>query len=136
MRLPPLPEKPPTDADLLQVAIALALWGIAVALAVLAAMPGARANDAGKGRIVLGFGAVPEMTFVSYAFFFRSLDHRYRDYVSYDQNGLFTADHRDFDDATEGGAVKILTLPAGDWARPTPAAGWTIADQVKFVSAN
>src|ERR1700685_178364 len=88
---------------------------MAVALAVLAAMPGARANDAGKGRIVLGFGAAPQMAFVSYAFFFRSMDHRYRDYVSYDQNGLFTADHRDFDDATENGAVKILTMPAGDW---------------------
>jgi hypothetical protein len=87
---------------------------IAVFAFMLAAMP-ARADDAGQGKIVLGFGAAPEMKFVSYAFFFRSADHRHRDYVSYDQNGLFTADRRDFDDATENGAVKILTMPAGDW---------------------
>lgn len=87
----------------------------AVIFTALAAAPACAADDADKGKVVLGLGAQPGTEFNLYQLKFRTRDGKHNDYITYGQHGFLVTDRRDFDDAGENGAVKILTMPAGDW---------------------
>lgn len=83
----------------------------AVAVCVALAVPAA-AND---GKVVLGLGAYPGTDYQEYMLNFRSLDGHHNDFTAYIQEAAFFTTHRDFDDASENGAVRILSLSPGDW---------------------
>jgi len=70
---------------------------------------------AAEGKVVLGFGASPGTFFQACQLQFQSVDGDHNDFIQYTQTSPFFGTHRDFDDANENGAVKILTLPAGNW---------------------
>src|SRR5580698_2511873 len=74
----------------------------------------ARASDM-DGKVVLGFGATPGTTFQEAQLLFRSVDGRHNDFTAYIQTSPLFGTSRDFDDAAENGAVKILSLSPGDW---------------------
>jgi opacity protein-like surface antigen len=88
-------------------------WLLAAVLLAVGIVP-AEAHDA-EGKVVLGFGAGPDTSFQACQLQFQSVDGEHSDFIQYTQTSPFFGTHRDFDDASENGAVKILTLPAGNW---------------------
>jgi hypothetical protein len=88
-------------------------WLLAAVL-MSAGIVSAHAQD-GEGKVILGFGAGPDASFQACQLQFHSEDGHHADFIQYTQSSPFFGTHRDFDDASENGAVKILTLPAGNW---------------------
>jgi hypothetical protein len=87
---------------------------ILAAILLAAGIASAHARDT-DGKVVLGFGASPGTNFQICQLLFQSADGEHSDFTAYIQTSPFFGTHRDFDDASENGAVKILSLPAGNW---------------------
>jgi hypothetical protein len=84
-----------------------------IAIAIALSISSAGASD--DGKVVLGFGASPGTSFQEVQLLFRSVDGRHNDFTAYIQTSPLFGTRRDFDDAFENGAVKILSLSPGDW---------------------
>ncbi len=87
---------------------------VATAFALALGIASAQASDS-DGKVILGFGASPGTTFQEVQLLFQSADGRHNDFTAYIQTSPFFGTRRDFDDASENGAVKILSLSPGDW---------------------
>jgi len=75
----------------------------------------ASANSGREGKVIVSLGMIPTANyrFVSLNFRMRSGEHR-EDFSYHRDDTIFSSD-RDYDDQSENGIVKILTLASGEW---------------------
>ena len=84
---------------------------------VLMSAPGqaASANDAGEGKVIISLGMIPTANYRFVYLNFRMRSGEHHDYFSYHRDDTIFSSERDFDDQSENGIVKILTLAPGEW---------------------
>jgi hypothetical protein len=69
---------------------------------------------ADTGKIIMSFAGTNWHEFQSWRFDFRSLDGKHTDWMSFIDSVPLLSDHLDVEGADDYGAVRILSLPAGE----------------------
>jgi len=84
---------------------------------VLMSAPGkaASANDGREGKVIISLGMIPTANYRFVYLNFRMRSGEHRDYFSYHRDDTIFSSDRDFDDQSENGIVKVLTLASGEW---------------------